>query len=488
MIDRIRRRGRKCLQTTKEEEEEEEEEEEVVTSSVLSAARISISSHQRKIETMLLGEPSTTSSFDNCIPNSESSEDDTSSLVEDELMGLYDTCQKLGSDGSRRRLSASTVGDIIKHHLPTGEEHSYPCKDTYTHVPPSSPEKWPQRPILLRPSPESNMKILGVRYSSSDTYLPLPGTGYCNGCTLPINNGNEECGKCLVIDIESDLFIGTAMLRIKNISTLNDEDTISDLNDNNIDTITKSYFHNKKRTFQGIVRGRFKVPDIPMSECVTGQVFNHPAGHLPPRLIMKGAISIISHLAPQLQARLEGDCPRFLSPLVSTAQSAFVQSTTDENAFADDSIEDTMYEPQPSDPTSLLQELHQSDDESLLSTLPSDSDNITTRIKTRKRAFDKLHSTRCKTPTFDTKSEYTFEFFQHLILFNDFALSFPKPIGKHPLRSMLNGQPLKFMAAHQTHERDEKGNIIDEKMSWLWSFDLWHESLYEDALYHEEDG
>ena len=51
---------------------------------------------------MLLPEPSTTSSFDNCIPNTESSEDDTSSLVEDELMGVYDTCQKLGSDGSRR--------------------------------------------------------------------------------------------------------------------------------------------------------------------------------------------------------------------------------------------------------------------------------------------------------------------------------------------------------------------------------------------------
>ena len=96
MIDRIRRRGRKCLQTTKEEEEEEEE---VVTSSVLSAARISISSHQRKIETMLLGEPSTPPSFDNCIPNSESSEDDTSSLVEDELMGLYDTCQNLAVMG-----------------------------------------------------------------------------------------------------------------------------------------------------------------------------------------------------------------------------------------------------------------------------------------------------------------------------------------------------------------------------------------------------
>ncbi|KAL7533285.1 hypothetical protein ACHAXR_005143 [Thalassiosira sp. AJA248-18] len=396
-------------------------------------------------------------------------------------MEILDTCKRLSEGGSARSSLTSCGGECdSKHRLPVAEEkHAYPCKDTYSFVPPSPPEKWPQRPILLRPSPESGMKIRGVRYSSSMSYLPLPGTGYCNGCTLPINNGLEKPGECLVVDFESDHFIGTAMLRVKNVC-----DPLNTDNNKAQHGSSSYYFHNRKRTFQGIVRGRFKSPGIPMSECVTGQVFNHPAGHLPPRFIMKGAISIISHLAPQLQARLDGDCPRFMSPLVSTAQSA-MSCQRDNNANndidgADESIEATMSEPQPSDPSSLLQNLSGTS-----TTIPPDSDCITTRIKTRKRAFDKLYARRNNTHTFDPNSEYTFEFFQHLLLFDEFALNFVKPIGRHPLHGMLNGQPLKFMAAHQILETSEKGKIVDEEMRWLWSFDLWHESLYKDAKLHE---
>ena len=59
-------------------------------------------------------------------------------------------------------------------------------------------------------------------------------------------------------------------------------------------TDSSSYFDNKKRTFQGIVRGRFKFP-IQMSECVTGQTFDHPGGpHLPPMAILKGALQFQS--------------------------------------------------------------------------------------------------------------------------------------------------------------------------------------------------
>jgi len=436
------------------------------------------------------------SSFDNFLPSQNdhcaggilcASENDDADGSRRELMDVYDSCRKLNEDGSIRRpsLLSSDGGDSIKHRLPVSEEeHAYPCKDTYSFMPPSPPEKWPQRPILLRPSPESGMRIRGVRYSSSKTYLPLPGTGYCNGCTLPINNGLEKLGECLVIDFESDFFIGTTMLRIKNVCAPIKK-LRSDKTHNN-ETDNSSYFHNKKRTFQGIVRGRFKTPGIPMSECITGQVFNHPAGHLPPRIIMKGAISIISHLAPQLQARLDGDCPRFLSPLVSTAQSAMSCQQTDEAnddsiGSAGESIEAALSEPQPSDSSSLalVQELLHS---GAKSKIPPDSDCITTRIKNRKRAFDKLHAIRSKIPTFDPNSEYTFEFFQHLLLFDEFALNFVKPIGKHPLHGMLNGQPLKFMAAHQIQERDNKSKVVGEEMRWLWSFDLWHESLI-----HNED-
>ncbi len=401
--------------------------------------------------------------------------------------------------------------------------------------------------MLLRPTPDTGMKILGMRYSSSESatgYLPLPGTGFCLGCTLPINNGREAKGKCLVVDFESDLFIGTIMLRIKNLrgafenvggaETTEKSDvtiTTGKISSSSSSTTkrgdgennkTGNYFHKRKRTFQAIVRGHFKQPNIPMSECITGQIFNKPAGKLPPRIVVKGAISVISHLAPQLQARLDGDRPRFLSPLVSTAQSVIARRkamTEEKNDGKDDhhddddyatnkccnnnesiqnnesqSLEDVIHEPQPSHPTSLLQTVIHSGAASkagISTTLPSDSDNVAARTKHRKRAFDRLFAKSVKIPLFDTETEYTFEFFQHLISFEDFALDFVRPVGKQPLCGVLNGQPLKFMAGHQVKEMREKGDgsgTLEEEqeekevIKWLWSFDLWHESLYDDAV------
>jgi len=85
-------------------------------------------------------------------------------------------------------------------------------------------------------------------------------------------------------------------------------------------------------------------------------------------------------------------------------------------------------------------------------------------------------------PSFCPQSEYCFEFFQHLILFDKFSLDFPKPVGQHSLKKMLNGQPLRMLAVHQ----EEKGSKVEknkaEEMTRLWSFDIWHESLYEDAI------
>jgi len=400
--------------------------------------------------------------------------------------------------------------------------------------------------MLLRPTPDAGMTILGIRYSSSESatgYLPLPGTGFCLGCTLPVNNGREARGKCLVVDFESELFIGTVMLRIKNLrgafengnesetnggtGTAGGSDDVTSATEKKSSTTTKkednkgNYFHKRKRTFQAIVRGHFKRPNTPMSECITGQIFNKPAGKLPPRIVVKGAISVITHLAPQLQARLDGECPRFLSPLVSTAQSVIARreatmerknenNNDDDDDHNDDdatnkcnnnkssqnnesqSLEDGIHEPQPSHPTSLLRNVIHSGAASkagISTTLPRDTDNAATRTRQRKRAFDKLFAKAVKIPVFDTETEYTFEFFQHLISFEDFALDFVRPVGKQPLCGLLNGQPLKFMAGHQVKAKIEKGDgngkleeEEEEHIKWLWSFDLWHESLYDNAV------
>lgn len=125
-------------------------------------------------------------------------------------------------------------------------------------IPPPPPETWPQRPILLRPTPGSGMTIHGIRFSSSTAYLPpnAVNSGDDDDIMLPINNGMEKPGKCIVIDFESDLFIGTILMRVKNICP-------SPLLESSHDTITPtstSYFDGKMRTFQGVVKGRFKQP------------------------------------------------------------------------------------------------------------------------------------------------------------------------------------------------------------------------------------
>jgi hypothetical protein len=360
--------------------------------------------------------------------------------------------------------------------------------------------------------------VRGVRLSSSGSYLPPTRGG--GRAALPVNNGTEGPGRCVVIDFESDLFVGTAMMRIKKARApprspdgdANDPAAVDGDVDADGGTSSGSYyFRDKKRTFQGVVRGRFKLRGVPMSECVTGQVFHRPAGRMPPWFVVNGAMSIIRNLAPQMQASLDCDRPRFLSPLVSTAQTVSSRSRRgraggtgpdgdggdddddgDDDASADggDSIEAAMEEPQPSDPSSLLRKLLVPRPESVGRSfeLPADSDRVARRVKARKRAFNGLRAQGDASPTFDPDREYTFEFFQHLLLFDELALDLARPVGKWPLRRMLDGQPIKFMAAHQV-VRDGAGGIgptgtkaIDEEMRWLWSFDLWHESLYEDAI------
>jgi hypothetical protein len=41
------------------------------------------------------------------------------------------------------------------------QPYLYPCKDTY-HALPKPPSEWPQRPLMVRPTPHTSTKILGI--------------------------------------------------------------------------------------------------------------------------------------------------------------------------------------------------------------------------------------------------------------------------------------------------------------------------------------
>jgi hypothetical protein len=334
-----------------------------------------------------------------------------------------------------------------------------PCACAQSDLPSCHPKDWPQAPLLLRPSPGSGTRVKGVRLSDSHEYMWEPGShlswqealanewdrpfearpnyACCEKCAiLPINSGNEEIGKALVIDFESDLFQGSLMLRLRFA-----EGTTPEPYDDN-----KGYFRGMNRRYQAVIRGRFK-KNIPLTELVTGFQFNRPCGKLPAKWVLRGGMKVISFFAPQLDAKLEGDRPHCLTPLGSTPQSVSVE--TQEWDLLDGIREEPVLP-----------------DRTLLGTASLAAASVH-RARHRKKAFDKLVVHKSKEPRTDPSKIYTFEFLQHLFNFQDFSIELGSMLGSVHLEETLDGQPLQIMAAHGKQP--------------LFSFDVWHECLWEKA-------
>jgi hypothetical protein len=259
-------------------------------------------------------------------------------------------------------------------------------------------------------------------------------------------NTGKEYNETLVVDFETLLFVGTILVRVRDAPA-----------PPSVTLQEASYFDGKKRKFQVVVRGKFKRA-LKMSECFTGQVFDRPAGRLPARWLVHALIRLITALQPQLQVRFGGE-PRFLSPLVATAHTAQQDSTQ--------RLQDDLIEPLLDDPASLIfgrEEVLQHGNQ------PSSS---STRRHLRKKIFNSISAQHRDKPVFDVGKEYTFEFYQHMLLLAD-PEQFRIDLTAHHLglSETLNGQPLKILAAHG--DQDE--------LQPLWSFELWHASLYERAL------
>lgn len=345
---------------------------------------------------------------------------------------------------------------------------------------------------MVRPTPGTSTRIRGIRHASDTDYKHF--SGFCAGCILPVNTGTESDGQSLVVDFESTHFVGTLLLRMRDIPRAEKHQAQKET----------SYFGQRKRRFQGIVKGRFKTA-LKMSECVTGQVFSRKAGKLPAQWIVSTFIKFVSTLAPQLEATIDGNNPRFLSPLVATSQTVmarhcptgnsstpmlhipqdikdnindgpaakFTQNLVNYSIYAGATaeIENEVEEPCPDCASSLMQDVHRE----LGTSLPSKSKelSVSQRMKLRKKAYNAVSADKSSQPCFSLDHEYTFEFYQHLLVFHeaqDLFLDMGRPLGKVAVAPITNGQPIKFMSAHQ----DPATGALDS----LWSFDIWHESFF----------
>ncbi len=67
--------------------------------------------------------------------------------------------------------------------LPIYGSHAYPCHHTFSRLP-APPCRWPQAPVMMRPTVSSETKIRGIRYAGSESYQDFKGC--CAGCILRV--------------------------------------------------------------------------------------------------------------------------------------------------------------------------------------------------------------------------------------------------------------------------------------------------------------
>lgn len=123
----------------------------------------------------------------------------------------------------------------------------------------------------------------------------------------------------------------------------------------------------------------------------------------------------------ELDASLDGDKPRFLTPLVATAQTVVVENK-DIKKDADYSfdsrlkidVEVDLVEPSSIEPTSILSDLRT--DSSLGISIPDTTESsVASRMSVRKKIFNTLAADKSSSsyePQFSMHKVYTFEFFQ----------------------------------------------------------------------------
>ena len=331
------------------------------------------------------------------------------------------------------------------------------------------PNDWIQYPVMLRPTPSSGTKVIGVRHAGQANYLSkqwwkdldvnngFSAECFCDDCQpLPINNGYESEEESLVIDFESELFQGSLHVRIRNTKSLVSKENQEP---------SKGYFNGLHRFYQCVVQGKFKKSNIPMIHCYSGQRFAKNLC-LPPTYIVKGGTKIVNFFSPRLQVRLNDEKPYILGPLGSLPQVITASPLITRGTFqAGTSITAELTEPRNKN-----EQIIPSED---------NSDDSVKRTRTRKKNFDKLCASNDDSETFSTNKVYTFEFLQHLIDFETFELNLGSVLGKQDLSKITNGQPMQIMAIYQPQTKTEDAPRVNNVFQDLWSFELWHKKVYD---------
>jgi len=281
------------------------------------------------------------------------------------------------------------------------------------------PSTWPHRPVFVRFNPRADKMapISGwaTRWGPDVTGKKPPAAVDLNA---PVNTETW-------MEFESELFIGRIVCRFKGVGCPANEAAIKTKDE---------YFRRKRCSFQVLVQGRFK-EEIPTHMVSTGNEFNKPFQERPPTYLVTAGLKFFIHLTPGLEADVLCDEPYYRSLLGGTVTTLTVQK--------------------PEKATSALEDFEE------------DTELMGGEFKGSKLSI----SRRCKIlsePTvacnyvYNTSDVYTFDYYQSVLLFDQYALDIG--IVKLKLDRHLNGQALQIMAKHADGR-------------YLYNFEIFHECL-----------
>jgi len=136
-----------------------------------------------------------------------------------------------------------------------------------------------------------------------------------SGCHIRLSDGTStnEVPLGVPFFFESELFRGTAMLRLRDVPGSQDVDG------------DRAYFKGRKRKFRFVVTGEFKKPTR-FSDIWTGQAWDRALLQLPPHWLVELGVSVFRRIARGLRADFSSEKPMALSLLASTMQTVHAHS------------------------------------------------------------------------------------------------------------------------------------------------------------------
>lgn len=298
----------------------------------------------------------------------------------------------------------------------------------------SAPARLRRVSVLLRgridrePSPPSPPPPAS-EWTQHPIHMTSPSYARCAVVSGRLSYNGEE-----PFEFETPLFKGKCVCRFR------DCDPPPDASER-VKRRIQEYFKGKKRTFQYVVQGRFKVP-LRADDCFTGHEFHKRLVGIPAKFLIKSMLKVIRTVNASVNVKLFARRPRVWSSLCGSAQTMSVDAPGDEPDIASFELPEN---------TSRLGG-------------PFAQRAVTSKLRRHMLSNPKIASKHVLTPEF----VYTFDFYQHFFRPDAYAVDVAAFFGRTlrlDVAAHTDGQPAQIMA--KSKSRGE----------YLFCFALWHVAL-----------